>query len=224
MSQNSLIRAGGVVVVLAAGAVALSTIHTGKVTTTGRGTSAATVASAPTYVAYGGAGGDVPATLAAAFSDLRRAATRQDEMPANAAMSVEAVGSLPGHQYGLNLAHARRIGAPGGTPVWLVPGATGSCITLNQGGGGCGPNSDVETRGLINAQVPVNGDPAVVYGILPDGASITSTDAHGQSHSVAMTGRAFALSATTSTGFTIKQADGHDDTNGMPGGMPPPAP
>jgi hypothetical protein len=119
---------------------------------------------------------------------------------------------------------ARLIGAPDGTQVWLVPGATGSCIIIGQGSSACGSNSNVETQGLMLALVPTDGAPSVVDGVLPDGASITSTDTRGQTHSVGLTGRAYSLSATASSGFTIKQADGHELTESMPGGAPLPAP
>jgi hypothetical protein len=184
---------------------------------------ATNAASPPTYVATG-ATGVVPAALAARFSDLRRPATSTDSPPADVRPSVAALGSGPGTSYGVISSAARLIGAPGATKVWLVPGATGSCIVISQGSSACGPNGKVETQGLMLALVPTDGAPAVVTGVLPDGASITSTDTGGLTHSVELTGRAYSMSAMASSGFTIKQADGHDLTESLPGGAPPPAP
>jgi hypothetical protein len=119
------------------------------------------------------------------------------------------------------------VGESNGAPLWLVPGATGSCLLENDGGSVCGTNTDAETTGLMLARVPVNGGQPTLIGVLPDGATVSTTATNGLVHQVALGGAAdsvYTIAGPGATRFTIRTRTGKTFAETMPGGTPPAGP
>jgi hypothetical protein len=195
----------------------------------------------PTHVAASAPGGSptgatvaasqtaAPAAgLVASFAAMRRPVQAEDRLPATSGVARAPSGSdTPQGQYGIKPELGRIAGRPGGAPVWLVPGATGVCIVLSDGAGGCGPalgKDGAERVGMFTVLVPVNGGPPTVQGVLPDGATIDAVDKNGKTvQGTEVSGQAYSLPAGTAS-FTLHLKDGTTDTNTLPTATPPAAP
>ena len=164
----------------------------------------------------------VPSELSSSFAILRQPRQGNDALSAAAASGVDTAGGVSEH-YGINPALARFAGSVNGTAIWLVPGSTGSCIATNTAGGICGPNDLISEQGAVLALVPTSGSSATVYGIVPDNATVTATDAAGNQRLIALSGNAFSVSAANAVSFTIHRAT-DEVTHALPSGQPPPAP
>lgn len=165
------------------------------------------------------AGTEVPASLRAAFHDLRRPGGAADAIPSGLFASFQSPGS-PAARFGGNPSQARRVGESDGAPLWLVPGATGSCLLESDGGSVCGTNTDAEFTGLQLARVPVNGGPPTVIGVLPDGATVSTTATNGTVHEAPVAGAVYTIAGTDATKFTIRTGTGKTFPETMPGGAP----
>ena len=169
-----------------------------------------------------------PASLVGSFKALRRPAQAGDALPASADFGrpLTATGA-PNAQDGIKPELSRLVGRPGGKPVWIVPGVSGVCIVLSEGGAACGPalgGHGAERVGIFMALVPVNGDPPTGQGILPDGATIDAVDKDGKPVAgLAISGQAYSLPAGTAS-FTLHLEDGTTDTETLPTARPPAAP
>lgn len=131
----------------------------------------------------------IPAQLSAAYPFLSAARQAADTFPADGAQTLS--DGIASH-YGVNPALAMAAGSVGGSTVWLVPGATGSCVYDSQSGGAeCASNDVVTSQGIALTLVPVSGGDTTVVGVLPSGASVTATNATGTSVPVAQDGSAF---------------------------------
>jgi putative intracellular protease/amidase len=135
----------------------------------------------------------VPSELAAAFAILRRPREPSDALPDRIAASFQ--HSPSGQHYGINPDLSRLAGTPAGTPVWLVPGRTGSAMTRADGSGGAGPNDRVQTEGLVSMMLPTTaGNPVTFVGFVPDGVSVTVTRTDGSAAQVERSGTAIWVS------------------------------
>jgi hypothetical protein len=134
-----------------------------------------------------------PVGVASAFprSDVASAA---DALPAATVQSVEIAGGF-GEQYGVNPALAQWIGTVDGRAVWLVPGASGSCMWVGSLGMVCADNSQVASEGLVMVLVPVEGGASRAIGIVPTGATLTATNADGSNASFTTSNQAYAVVA-----------------------------
>jgi hypothetical protein len=164
----------------------------------------------------------MPSELSSSFAILRRAKQSSDALSTAAAAGVETAGGVSEH-YGINASLARFAGSADGTAMWLVPGSTGSCVATDTAGGTCGPNDLMSQHGAVLALVPTSGGPATVYGIVPDNATVTATDAAGTQSSIPLSGNAFSVSGASAVSFTIHTASG-DITHTLPSGRPAPTP
>jgi hypothetical protein len=143
----------------------------------------------------------VPSGLSAAYRFLTSGSSTV--MPTKLGSNV--VG-LPGG-YGVNPSLGRRAGSIGTERLWLVPGRTGSCLLLGSGSSGCGPNAFVERQGVWIMLVPVSGAAPTVYGIVPDGATVSDNSATTR---MSRSGRAFMVAPRSKAPgrFTIHTASG----------------
>jgi hypothetical protein len=71
----------------------------------------------------------------------------------------------------------REVGAIGRERLWLVVGRSQSCLELDDGGGACGANGLIARQGVLTMLVPVSGAAPTVYGIVPDGATVSGRGA-----------------------------------------------
>jgi hypothetical protein len=148
----------------------------------------------------------IPSDLASSFAVLRRDRQAGDALPGRA---PGADTTDLGRHWGLNLNLSRLAGAVDGERIWLVPGNEGTCMNLADGSGACGPNDLVAAQGLVLMLVPVSGGAVTFIGVLPDGSSITATDANRSHHRVARAGAAFRISGDPNLReVTIHKRDG----------------
>ena len=172
-----------------------------------------------TSPAPGGPATSPPSSLTSAFRVLRRARQASDALPA---AGTAAMSTAPTRHWGVNSGLSRFMGTVDGTRIWLVPGSIGSCIYgLGGGGSACGPNGLIAERGLMGALVPVNGGTPSIIGVVPDGASVTATNADGSRGPVSKAGDVYSISGDPNLrGFTIQDASGKTFTTLAPGRFP----
>lgn len=139
----------------------------------------------------------VSADLASAYGFL--AAGSSTAMPTTLASDVEGFGVTP--------SLGREAGSFGALHLWLVPGDSGSCLELDDGGSACGPNTVAEQQGLWLMLKPVSGAAPTWYGIVPDTATVSGDAA---SASVSKSGNAVMVQPRASTAgrFTIHTPNG----------------
>jgi hypothetical protein len=131
----------------------------------------------------------VPPSIAAAFPALRKAldSSEAQQLPEVAqVMSILTSRGALASAGGANSALARRISRAGEDAEYLVPGNAVLCMVSvgHATGGGCAPQSSVETAGSTSMTVVPGG--YEVSGILPRSTSTVSiTDASGQTSTVA---------------------------------------
>jgi PhnB protein len=149
----------------------------------------------------------VPEEMAAAFACLRRARTATDELPRRVASSGQ---SPPDRHWGINPELSRLAGTPGGTPVWLVPGRSGSRMVAGcDGGGGAGPNAGVQADGLVVLLLPTTAERyATFIGVLPDGVTATATNTDGSAAQVTTSVAAFSVSGDLASLTVHTKAEG----------------
>jgi hypothetical protein len=170
--------------------------------------------------AAGGVAQSVPAGLQSSFAALRRARQSSDALPQTAGTYQESGGI--GRHYGVNASLSRLVGSADGMSVWLVPGSTGSCVVVSTGGGACGSNESLLSKGLTIGLVPTDGGSPIVIGVVPDEANVTAEDASGTQRSVSVLGNAYSLSGSNTASFTVDTTAGGATTESMPAAAPPP--
>lgn len=143
----------------------------------------------------------VPSGLSAAYRFLTSGSSKV--MPKNLGSNV--VG-LPGG-YGVNPSLGREAGSIGTERLWLVPGRAGSCLLLGSGSSACGPNAFIERRGVWIMLMPVTGAAPTLYGIVPDGATVSDNPVTTK---MSRSGRAFMVTPRSKAPgrFTIQTASG----------------
>lgn len=130
----------------------------------------------------------VPASLAASYSFL--SSPSSTAMPASLDSNVDFAAT----QYGAESSLAREAGVVGSHQMWLVPGNSGSCIELDSGYAACGSNSVVESQGVWVMLQPVTGAAPTLYGIVPDGATVSAA---AGSATVSQSGNAVSAQASS---------------------------
>jgi len=107
--------------------------------------------------------------------------------------------------YGISPSLGRDAGSIGTERLWLVPGSSGSCLELSDGGSVCASNPVAEQRGLWLMLQPVSGAAPTVFGIVPDGATVS-----GDSASISRSANAVMVTPSSSAPgqFTVHAADG----------------
>lgn len=102
--------------------------------------------------------------------------------------------------YGVNPSLGREAGSVGNQHLWLVPGSSGSCLELGDGGSACGSNAVTEHRGLWLMLKPVSGAVPTIYGIVPDGATVSADAA---SPRISRSGNAVTVTPTSDSSGQI---------------------
>lgn len=157
----------------------------------------------------------VPSQLLSAYSIFRQGGKASGALPV--AWAANGLGS----QYGLNPSLARHAGSAGSAAVWLVPGDSGSCVVLADGGSACGPNALVAQQGIFVGVVPTSGAASSVVGVVPDGAHVMATDSAGSKRMLGLSGNVFAVtSAGNVVGFTVSEPNGSLQSVTLPAQAP----
>jgi hypothetical protein len=154
----------------------------------------------------------IPSQLRSSYSFLRSNATSTDPSLPDGWQAGAMVA-----QYGLEPDLAKYAGSPDGTSVWFIPGQSGSCIVIGSGGGACGPNAPIAAQGIDVGVVPTSGAPSTVFGVVPDGATITATSSPGPDAPVPVSGNAFGVSSAHGIRtFTITLRNGAKSSETLP--------
>jgi len=163
----------------------------------------------------------VPNELRSSFASFRRAAVSADALPAAAQATVTQGGNS---SHGLNPSLSRLVGEAGGSKIWMVPGTSGSCLydTLS-GGAVCGSNTDVSSHGLSLLLVPVSGAQPTLVGLVPDGATVTATDATGAETAIPTSSSVFRVTGNGGGKVTIQSASGSSQVLSIPSPSAAPA-
>lgn len=161
-----------------------------------------------------------PAGLASAFPVIARARVTADGLPSSINTAPFGAEGGSGAHYGVNPSLTRRVTAPNGMNMWIIPGSQGVCIMLATGQGACGSSQRAETEGIFVILAPISGrGPSTVDGILPSGASADLTGASGapQPVDVAADG-AFSVTGPQASTITVHTTTGSaaSDTLGLP--------
>jgi hypothetical protein len=122
--------------------------------------------------------------------------------------------AVAGHSatYGLDPSDARMATLPGSVHVWLIPGATGSCMLVSipgplQGeGGGCNPNLGRQPgAGAVQSGMMEftfnDANAEWVIGLVPDGAQVELWEADGATVTPAIVDNAFEAIAPVGDEF-----------------------
>ena len=118
--------------------------------------------------------------------------------------------------YGVNPSLAREAGIAGGEYLWLVPGSSETCLELDSGYSSCGSNTLVQKQGVWLELKPVSGAAPTMYGIVPDGATVSGDAA---SATVSQSGNAVMVTPSSSTPgqFAIHTSSGATVDMSIPG-------
>lgn len=148
----------------------------------------ATVPTSPMQAGSGSAVESRPAaidpTLKRAFGVLRRSRTAMDDFTPAAVARVDAAGD------GQNPGLARRALTTASGQTWFVsPSARGLCAVDQTGGGGCTTTQDAIDGTFFGVDVcaPNLADKVRVYGLVPDGGSVTLQMADGSTTTPSVT-------------------------------------
>lgn len=154
--------------------------------------------------------GIVPSGLAASYRFLTSSSSAA--LPTSLTSDLGWTGS-----YGANPSLGREAGSIGTEHLWLVPGDSGSCLELDSGYSACGSNALAEQQGVWLILKPVSGATPTMYGIVPDGATVSGDSA---SASVSQSGNAVMVMPTSTTAgqFTIHTASGTSVDMTVPAG------
>lgn len=109
--------------------------------------------------------------------------------------------------YGVNPSLGHQAGAIGDQRFWLIPGSSQSCLELDSGYSACGSNRLVEQQGVWLILEPVSGAAPTMYGVVPDGATVSGDAA---SVKISQSGNAVMMTSSSSTPgrFTLQTASG----------------
>lgn len=142
----------------------------------------------------------VPTGLAASYRVLTSSSSAT--LPTSLTSDLGWTGS-----YGANPSLGREAGSIATEHLWLVPGDSGSCLEVDSGYSACGSNALVEQQGIWLILKPVSGAAPTMYGVVPDGATVSGDSASAR---VSQSGNAVMVTPNSSTAgrFTIHTASG----------------
>ncbi|HEY1833851.1 MAG TPA: hypothetical protein VGG08_05390 [Solirubrobacteraceae bacterium] len=148
------------------------------------------------------------------FSVLGRgraaAASPSTALPQSVDESLTKPGTIVS-EYELEPDHAAFVEVDASTHVWIIPGHNGMCVAVPAFHGisvasSCGPASSVNADGLIMVRRPSSGP--VIYGVVPDGASVTVIDKDGSSVQVPAKNNVFVYVGGNPGSVSIRAASG----------------
>jgi hypothetical protein len=148
----------------------------------------------------------VPSDLASSYRLLTSAASTV--LPTSLASNLEWAAG-----YGVNPSLGRDAGSIGVEHLWLVPGSSQSCLELASGSTACGPNTLVEQQGVWAILKPVSGAAPTMYGIVPDGATVSGDPASAE---VSQSGNAVRVTPSSSVPGQITLHTGGGTTIELP--------
>jgi hypothetical protein len=162
-----------------------------------------------------------PAQLNDSFSVLGSAkladSTSSTTLPALSVQHLSESGTLVA-EYGLEPAQARYIEINASTHAWVIPGRSGLCLAIPAFHGasidvGCGSLAKINAGGLVMVRRPASGP--VIYGLVPNGASVTVTNQDSSSTSIPVSNNVFMYGDTTAQSVSVQADDGSVNTTAL---------
>jgi hypothetical protein len=150
--------------------------------------------------------------LYARFSILRSAqtaASSADGLPLATAEHLTEPGTMVS-EYEIEPANARAVDV-NGTQAWVIPGANGICLAVPTPEGaaiaiGCGSLAEAG-KGILQVHGSSSGS-AVVYGLVPNGDSVSVTNRDGSHSNVPVSSNFFKYSGSSAQSVSIDSATG----------------
>jgi hypothetical protein len=148
----------------------------------------------------------------ARFSALRRgraaSSSGTSALPALTVAHLGAAGTLVS-ELQLEPERAQFISITADTDGWVIPGRLGMCLAIRGRisiTSTCGRLSNIDTAGLIMSRESANGP--VIYGLVPDGASVAVTDRNGDTRTLTVTNDVFTASDPEAPSVSVRAAGG----------------
>jgi hypothetical protein len=98
----------------------------------------------------------------------------------------------------------------GTTQAWVIPGRSGICLAVSGAlvvTEDCGPLASANARGLVMVVWPQSG-PAIIYGLVPDGASVAVTNTDGSTSNVPVTSNVFMHADSSAQSVSVQPVGG----------------
>jgi hypothetical protein len=152
------------------------------------------------------------------FSVLRSAnaaaSTAAAALPASTAKYVTEPGTLAA-EYEIEPAGAAYVEINATTHAWVIPGRKGMCLVVPVWKGlsidtSCGSTANAAGGSLVMILQPSSGP--VVYGLVPDGASVTVTNNDGTSKNVPVAHNVFLYAGLSARAVTVHPQGGEGFT------------
>lgn len=150
-------------------------------------------------------------TFAVLRSAKVAAASPEAALPAETAKHLTELGTEMA-EYELDPARAVYVALTSTDHGWVVPGRSGICLVLPSPsnhlyiGTTCTSVTAADAGGLSTVERPTSG-PAVAYGLVPNGASVTATNEAGSSTTVPITSNLFMYGGQTVRSVSVQVAD-----------------
>lgn len=137
-----------------------------------------------------------------------RVATSSEELPASTAKHLSEPGTEDS-EYGLEPADARHVQLNASTHGWVVPGQAGVCLVVPSSNGDwistdCGSVGSANVGGLVMVARPASGP--VLYGLVPNGASVTVTNTNGSDASIPVADNVFMYADPNVQSVSVRAA------------------
>ncbi len=116
----------------------------------------------------------------------------------------------------LEPAHASYIEINATTHGWVIPGRSGMCLAVSMSVSivrDCGPLASADAGGLVMVRRSSSGP--IIYGLVPDGASVTVTNGDGSSSSVPVTSNVFMYADPTAQSVSVQAVGGSVKTTAV---------
>jgi hypothetical protein len=146
------------------------------------------------------------------FSILRSAqasASSADTLPAATAEHLTEPGTMVS-EYKIEPDNARSLDV-NGTHAWVIPGTNGICLAIPAPDGSaiaisCGPLASTSKGGILTVHRPSSGP--IVYGLVPNGDSVSVTNQDGSHSNVPVTSNFFMYSRPSAQSVAIHGSGG----------------
>jgi hypothetical protein len=140
--------------------------------------------------------------------------TSNTTLPALSVKHLSESGTLVA-EYELEPAQARYIEINATTHAWVIPGRSGLCLAIPAFHGasidvGCDSLARVNSGDFVMVRRPSSGP--VIYGLVPNGASVTVTNQDSSSTGVPVTNNVFIYGDATAQSVSVQLGDGSVNT------------
>lgn len=139
------------------------------------------------------------------FQTAKAASASPEAMlPAVTIRHLTEAGTLDS-ELGLEPTRATYVQFNSATHGWVVPGQSGMCLLVSKGIAilsDCGSLANVDAGSLVMVRESSSGP--VIYGLVPDGASVTVANAGGSSSSVPVTSNVFMYADPAAQSVSVR--------------------